>query len=318
MTASDGLIVRPAGRADLEAAAAIYAANEGDASTRYHPLLEETFDLAETTRAALDDVLLFHTDDPRQVWVAEDPRRGVIGFAAAAMRGHHWHLTYLFVAQDARQRGVGATLLQAIHAAGCEAGCTVFSLQASDDPRALTRYFRLGLVPRPSSINWRANQPVFPTPDLTNRLLAVSLCLDDEAALNTVDDIDKAVRGVRRRSDLARWLRHGANGALLVDRESGRPAGYYLVAVEKDAGRIGPVASLDESRFDEVFAAALVAAATVHRPGVRWGAISPGENRAAIALLLAAGFQPRYCDVFLASDPIGRWESYLFHDVDLL
>lgn len=310
------LVVRTARRDDLEAAAAIYAANESDANTRHHPLLRERDDPAATARAALDDLLLLHEEDPRQAWVAE--REGVIGFAAAAIRGHHWHLTYLFVDPVAREKGVGAELLNAIHTAGRDAGCTAFTLQASDDPRALTCYFRLGLVPQPFSVVWGTSNPRFPSPALDNRLQAVSIARDDEAVLNTIDDIDKAVRGVRRRRDILRWLDGGETGALLLDRESGKPAGYFLVSSNKDEARIGPVASLDEPRFGEVFATALAAAGPLHRPGLTWTVVAPGENHASIAPLLDAGFRPRWCDAFFASAPVGRWESYLFHDVDLL
>lgn len=310
--------IRPATADDLSAAAAIYAANEAESSTRYHPLLGEVFDYAESHRGALEDLQLAFADDPRQVWIAEDPEIGAIGFAAAIFRAHHWHLTYLFVAKDARQKGIGAALLTAIHQAGRDAGCTSFSLQASDDPRALTRYLSLGLKPRPSSINWHAREPRFPAPDPMSRLHVIPLSLEDEALLNTIDDIDKAVRGVRHRQDLQRWLQKGERGALVVERESDTPVGYFFVSVDKDAGRIGPVASLAESRFREVLDIALRAAAELHRTGVTWSAISPGENHAAIDGFFDAGFRPGYCDIFLASGPIGRWESYLLHDVDYL
>ena len=318
MTAAISALIRPARHEDLEPAAAIYAANERDASARYHPLLLEPFDHDETARAALDDLVLFHEDDPRQVWIAEDRERAVIGFAAAAIRGDHWHLTYLFVRHDLRVQGIGAALLTDIHQAGRDAGCQVFTLQSSDDPRALTRYLRLGLVPQPSSINWSTSEPLFPPHDLASRLNPIAIHLDDEAVLNTVDDIDKAVRGVRRRADIVRWLRLGATGTLVSDRETGAPVGYFLVATKETSGRIGPVAALSERRFPEVLAGALASAAGRHQPGMEWGVISPGENRSAIEPLLDAGFRPGYCDVFLASGPIGNWSSYLFHDVDLL
>jgi GNAT superfamily N-acetyltransferase len=310
------LVIRPARRDDLAAAAAIYAENESDANTRYHPLLHEADDPAATMRAALEDLTLLHDENPDQVWVAE--RDGVIGFAAAAMRGHHWHLTYLFVAVAAREHGVGAELLAAIHAAGRAAGCTAFTLQASDDPRALTRYFRLGLVPQPFSVVWGTSTPRFPTPTLDARLSPVPIAPDDEATLHTIDDIDKAVRGVRRRPDLLRWLADGATGALLLDRESAKPAGYFLVSAQADSSRIGPVAALDPARFGEVLASALAAAGARHTPGLSWTVVMPGENHAAITPLLDAGFRPRWCDAFFGSEPVGRWESYLFHDMDLL
>mgnify|MGYP000188552139 CR=1 FL=1 len=50
MTATIAPNIRPARREDLPAAAAIYAANEREASTRYHPLLEESFDYDATAR----------------------------------------------------------------------------------------------------------------------------------------------------------------------------------------------------------------------------------------------------------------------------
>ncbi|MFN8594186.1 MAG: GNAT family N-acetyltransferase [Thermomicrobiales bacterium] len=310
------MTIRPARRDDLAAAAAIYADNESEATTRYHPLLQEPDDPEATTRAALDDLFLLHDEDPVQVWVAV--RNDVIGFAAAAIRGHHWHLTYLFVDKDARERGVGGELLRAIHEAGAAAGCTAFSLQASDDPRALTHYFRLGLVPQPFSVLWGTSAPRFPTASLSNPLQATAITAGDDAILNTIDDIDKAVRGVRRRPDIERWLRDGAQGALLTDRATGKPVGYYLVGVENDDGRIGPVASLDIERFRDVFAAALIAAGTLHRPSVNWVIVAPGENWTAIAPILDAGFRPRWCDAFFASAPIGCWQSYLCHDLDLL
>jgi hypothetical protein len=53
-------------------------------------------------------------------------------------------------------------------------------------------------------------------------------------------------------------------------------------------------------------------------PGVIRSVVAPGGNHASIAPLLDADFPPRWCDAFFASAPIGRWESYLFHDMDLL
>ena len=119
-------------------------------------------------------------EDPRQVWVADEDGR-IAGVAAAARRGKHWHLTYLFVRPERQARGIGGALLQQIHQVGLDAGCTVFTLHASDDPRALTRYYRLGLAPGPPHVVWTASNPGFPQLDLGSALEAIPLRLGDDA-----------------------------------------------------------------------------------------------------------------------------------------
>jgi GNAT superfamily N-acetyltransferase len=302
----------------LPAAASIYGTIESIEDRRLHPLTRHgDEDEASKAAAALADLRLLHDDDPRQVIVAE-VQGAIVGFVAALFRGCHAHVQYAFVAPDSQGGGIGRALLDVLQRIGREAGCTLFTLQASDDPRALTRYYRFGLRPRAPNIVWSANDPVFPELGLGNRLELVPLTADDVAVLNTLDDIDKAVRGVRRRQDFARWLHEGAMGALLVDHLSGKPAGYYLVTAESDSGRIGPVAALDESRFAEVFTTALAAAGARHVSGTIWNVDTPGENHVVVAPLLAAGFRPLYATIFFASGPIGRFESYVFHDLDFL
>ena len=303
---------------DLPAAAEIYAVNEMAMRRRMHPLTGvANTDASEQTAGALEDLQFLHAEDPRQVWIAEIAG-DVAGVAAAVFRERHAHIQYLFVAPNAQERGAGEALLDRLQEAGTAAGCTVWTLQASDDPRALTRYLRLGLRPQPPNVVWRADDPAFPRPGLDNPYDVIPLVIDDDAALNTVGDIDKAVRGVRRRQDVERWLHAGATGALLLHRGSGKPAGYFLVAVDKREGRVGPVAAMDDSEFGKVLGNALAAAGVRHAPGTTWKLAAPGENHAAIEPLLTARFRPSYAMTFFASRPIGRFDRYLFHDLDLL
>lgn len=312
------VIIRPAIAGDLPHAAAIYGASDVALDGRLHPLLRAPDpDASASAARGLIDLVLLHEENPRQVWVATTDDE-VIGFAAAAFRERHAHIQYLFVHPGTQQRGIGAMLLDRLRAAAEEAGCTVYTLQASDDPRALTRYLRFGLFLLAPNLVWSAAQPSFPTSRLDNPFEAIPLTGEDEATLNTVGDIDKAVRGARRRRDLERWLRGGEIGALLIDRRSGRPAGYYLVASTDASSRIGPVAAMDREQFGEVLAAALTAAGALHVPGRTWSLAMPGENQAAVAPPLAAEFRPDYATTFLASEPIGRFDRYVFHDLDLL
>ena len=64
-----------------------------------------------------------------------------------------------------RIRGIGRALIERCHAFGEEAGCTVFSLFASSDPRAIYRYLRLGLSLQPPTLNLEAASDALTLPD---------------------------------------------------------------------------------------------------------------------------------------------------------
>jgi GNAT superfamily N-acetyltransferase len=315
---NEGIAYRPARRDELAAAAEVYVRADDELDQRLHGRsLREPAGEEGDGAAALADLTLMYEDGPDRVWVAV---RGdaVLGVAAAAIRERHWHLVYLFVLPGEQGRGLGRALLDRIHAVGVAAGCDVFTLQASDDPKALTRYLTLGLAPQPPSIDLRATAPTFPGARWDDGLEPQPLLADDPAVLETVGDIDRLVRGVRRPQDLRRWLDEGARGALLARRDTGAPAGYYLVSVRGGRGRIGPVAAVDGERFAQVLERALAAAGEQNDAGLGWRVDLPGENRAAIVPLFAAGFRPRRLSAFFASAAIGRFDRYVFHDEDLL
>jgi len=306
---------RPARRDDLAAAARVYVRADDELDLRMYgrSRRQPAAAGASEEQAALDDLILLHAGGPDRVWLAlrvDD----VIGMAGAAIRERHWHLVYLFVVPEAQGRGVGRALLERIYAVGIDAGCDIFTLQPSVDPKALSRYLKLGLTPRSPSIDFRTANPRFPPLQWDDGLNAQPLTADDAAALATAGDIDRVVRGVRRPEDLRRWLAEGAIGALVTRRDSEAPAGYYLVA----PGRIGPVAAMDGERFAAVLARGLTEASGLDQPGMTWRIDVPGENRAALLPLFAAGFRPRRLSNIFANAPIGRWDRYILHDEDLL
>lgn len=309
---------RIATRRDLTAAARIHAAGDQEQTRRMHPLSGVTpFDKAARTRSARAGLESLYDEDPGQVWVASHLGR-IIGVCSAVFRDRHAHVQSFFITPKWQQRGVGGELLRRLHRAGQEAGCERFSLQASDDPRALGLYFRLGMRVEAPNVVWASTRPVFPRPRFDDPFEQVRLDVADEATLNTVSDIDKAVRGARRQQDLLRWLEEPGNGRLLFERETGTPAGYFVVSAEGATGQIGPVAAMDLSRFGEVLHSALVAAGREHSPGRVWRLAVPGENQAAIAPLLDARFRPLFTMNFLATEAIGRFDRYVLHDLDYL
>ena len=316
-----GVAVRPALLDDLAAAARVYVVADDELDHRLHgrSLRDEPAPGAAPEADALADFARLRAACPDAVWVA-DAAGEVVGVAAVAIWGRHWYLHSLFVLPAWQGRGLGRALLERAHAVGRAAGCDVFSLHASDDPRALTRYLALGLVPQPPTVDFHAEAAGlrFPDPPRDDDLESHPLRPDDPAALATLGDLDRTVRGVHRPELHARLLADGATGALLTRRDSGTPAGYFLVSADDRAGRIGPAAALDEARFATVLTRALAAARALARPGLPWRASVPGQNRAAVAPLLTAGFRPRRLSAYLSSAPIGRFDRYLFRDEDEL
>ncbi|TIC81114.1 GNAT family N-acetyltransferase [Nocardioides sp. GY 10127] len=87
----------------------------------------------------------FLATDPAGCVVAEDDD-GLVGFATSVVRGRLWLLATFAVRPDRQGGGVGARLLAAAERAGRAAGCDRAMLSASDDPRALRRYWAAGFA----------------------------------------------------------------------------------------------------------------------------------------------------------------------------
>ena len=299
-----GLTIRPAVADDLPTAARVFA------------LADQS---PEEESLALADLTLLHADDPRQVLVAE--RAGqVVGMAAVALRERHWHLVYLFVLPEDQGGGIGGALLTAALAVGRAAGCTIFTTESSGDARAMTTYLRAGMLPAPPLVELAAPEPRFPAPNWQDGLEARPLAADDDALLATATDIDRLVRGAPRERDLRRWLAAGDVGVVLFRRDTGVPVGYAMARPrgEHDHAWLGPVAALDPDHAEAVLERGLALAGTLHRPGLAWRAVVPGQNHVALRALLAAGFRATRFGRFLWSAPLGAWDRYLPHDWDLL
>lgn len=286
--------VRPAHRRDLPLLGAIFRAADADFA---HLADADSPEARAVDAEVAADVGLSLDAHPADAWVAAAGDR-IIGFAAATVRGRHWHLTYLFVRPEWQGRGLGGRLLAALHTAARRRGCDVFTTEPSADARGLRSYLKLGMLPAPPALLLDATDPVFPPLLWQDGLEATALSADDEASLNTVGDIDIAVRGVRRPEDIRRWLSEGATGLLLLDRRSAVPVGYLLLRGEYPGiWRFGPAAAIDPTRTAALIARAL--------------------HAAAVPPLLAAGFRPTRLAPLLATAPIGRWDRYVFGDLDL-
>lgn len=306
------LEIRPARREDLPAAAHIKASGDAEMGRRAHPfLVSDEPDLPAMTARTLSLLTTLHEEHPDQVWVAGAGGR-VAGLAAAVIRGRHGHVVAYFVDPARQQRGLGGPLFAALLATCRQHGCDIFTLQNSDDPRAMTHYFRHGFRPALPHLVWVADA-LTPAGDPPAHLRADPIT--DEATLRTAGDLDKAVRGVRRLDDLRRWTTE-ATGLLVLDRLSGTPRGYAFLRDDGGAVRIGPLAANDVADLAPILALALQQAAA--RSATSWRIAFPADNTAAIPVLLAWGFRPVWSIEAMATGAVGQFDRYVFHDLNWL
>jgi GNAT superfamily N-acetyltransferase len=306
------LEIRPARRDELPAAAHIKANGDAEMGRRVHPFLAgDEPDLSAMTARTLSLLTTLHEENPDQVWVACADGR-VAGMAATVIRGRHGHVVAYFVDPGQQQRGLGGPLFAALLDACRQHGCDTFTLQSSDDPRAMTHYYRHGFRPTLPHMVWAA-ETLTPPGDPPAHLRADPIT--DEATLQTAGDIDKAVRGVRRLDDLRRWTTE-ATGLLLLDRLRGTPRGYAFLRDDHGAVRIGPLAANDVADVAPVLDLALHRA--VACSATSWRIAFPADNTAAISVLQAWGFRPVWSVATMATGAIGQMDRYVFHDLNLL
>lgn len=307
------LEIRPARRHELLAAASIKASGDAEMGARIHPFLAQGEpDLAAMTEGTHNLLTALHDENPEQVWVA-CAQDAVAGMAATVMRGRHGHVVAYFVDPAHQQRGLGGPLFAALLDACRTHGCDVLTLQNSDDPRAMTHYFRHGFRPALPHMVWVA-EALTPVTEPTISHLRVEL-IADEAMLHTAGDIDKAVRGVRRLEDLRRWTDEGT-GLIVLDRLSGIPRGYAFLRDDRGAVRIGPLAANNVEDVGSILQNALLY--TTSANATSWRLALPADNLAAIPVLQAWGFRPVWNVAAMATGKIGQFDRYVFHDLNLL
>lgn len=256
---------------------------------------------------------------PGAVQVAE--RHGeIVGVGAVVLRERHAHILFLFVAPEWQGKGIGRDVLMRLRTVIAEAGADVVTLTASEDRRAWSRYLTMGLSPGPPLVSMRALTPVLPDLPWTDGLEPLPITADHPEVMATVGDLDKLVKGVRRMADIERWLsEEGATGDLLLRRSDGKPVGFHFVSRDAQFGRIGPVAATSPEGMATVLRRALHSAKALD-PGKEliWRADVPGQNRAALDILVEAGFHPWNLQPWFANGEIGLWDRYIVRDEDQL
>jgi GNAT superfamily N-acetyltransferase len=169
----------------------------------------------------------FLATDPDGSWVADDVGE-IAGLSQSFVREGYWVLSLLATVPHFQRRGLGRELLQRAmtnadsHSPG--------SIQCSRDPAAMTLYASAGFSLHPAVIGWGTVRPGTVRVDPRVRH-------SDKRDLDTVDVVDRLVRGSARSVDITAMLNEPGNRLLLIDDR-----GY---AVAKD-DRIVTLGARDE------------------------------------------------------------------------
>jgi GNAT superfamily N-acetyltransferase len=201
--------LRPLTPDDAGAAVALIAAAFRALDQAAH---REPQDIGEERRAGmLARLARFPRTDPDGCWAAVGPD-GLAGLTVAIRRGPVWGLSLLFVHPEAQGRGLGRQLLERVRPTA--EGAAVELISASDDPRAIRRYLRLGLDLHPGvALRGPVDRTAIPT--------ALAVRQGTAADLDLVDAVDAPLRaGAPRTADVAALNADGA--ALLVADHAGR------------------------------------------------------------------------------------------------
>lgn len=163
--------------------------------------------------------------DPGGAWVAVDEAGTIVGCALALLREGVWGLSLLVVHPDQQSGGVGGALLRRAHAYADGAKGRI--IMATQDPRALRAYFRLGLDLHPAVS--AVGTPKVTAPD--------GLRVGGVEDLPLIARVDRHVRGAAHGPDMEAMLAMG--NRLLIAPERGyavyRESGLRVLAAFDDA-----------------------------------------------------------------------------------
>ncbi|HKP29771.1 MAG TPA: GNAT family N-acetyltransferase [Gemmatimonadales bacterium] len=224
-------------------------------------------------------------------WVAEDGGR-VVGYARSTLRDGIRQLTEFFVRPDVQSAGIGRGLLERVFPAE---GARGRLLLATQDPRALARYLKAGMLARFPVYHFSRSRRDAPyTGDLEPAPISA-----DPYGLAMLASIDREVLGFRRDAD-HRWLLSTRKGFVYL--RNGSPVGYGYVGLYQ-----GPFAALDPAAIGTMLSHAESVA-----EGEEFGVEAPLINRAALQYLFEHGFRmDPFVNFFLSDVEAGKFDRYV-------
>ena len=311
-----GLIVRTARVEDIPACAEIWRIAISDYIGRLgQPELPAEFGPLTRLYAHLQS-----TDPDRFIVAARPGETGeIVAFAAATVRERLWYLSMLFLLPEFQGSGLGRELIGLIMPT--DPGLVRAVAADSAQPISNALYAKLGMVPRMPLLNL-SGLPQRPEAfgDLPSGV--IPLAFDEIAAgppggqghrllTDAVDALDRELLGVAHPID-HRFLRGESRHGWLYRGPDGTPVGYGYAG---EAGRVGPVAVLDEALLGPV----LGHLTSVVVPRGAFAMWVGGAADRAVVTALAAGFRLDTFPVLLCWDkPFADFSRYLPNSPGLL
>lgn len=244
----------------------------------------------------------FLAEHAAEWWVAgQADADELIGYARSVERSGLFELTEFFVRPDSQAGGVGRALLERAFPAGRG---EVRVIIATQDPRALGRYYRADTVAR------------FPILTLTGTphqaepmggLIAQTIEADDADALALIAGIERTTIGYARTDAELRWLAEQREG--YVYRRGPSTIGFGFVG---KAGT-GPIVAADPDAMPEIL---------LHVEG-RGSALGvdrldlevPAPNAVAVRHLLGRGFRIHpWVNLLMSNRPFGQFDRFVAFD----
>jgi GNAT superfamily N-acetyltransferase len=240
------------------------------------------------------------TETAAEFWVAETADSGeVIGYGRSVERDGLFELTEFFVRPDTQAAGIGRILLERTFPTGRGDPRVII---ATTDLRALSRYFRSGVVARASIVSFTGTaRAAEPDTDLHFERV------DGSPEVDAADAIDRAVLGHTRSVD-HRWFRTQRESYLY--HRGDRVVGYGYVGLPDGAGS-GPFAMLDPADLPAALTHAESRRAALGATDVTFDVGL--DNGTAVRHLLGRGYRmDQFQTLLLSSAPLGPLDGYAF------
>lgn len=229
----------------------------------------------------------------------------IVGYARSIIRDNIRQLTEFFIKPDSQSSGIGRELITKVFPADAAFNRTIVS---TDDPRALARYLKAGVVPqfpmcyfllpKPKAYEFESDLAVEPLKGTPQHL----------AELNV---LDREILGYERASDHVWWI-DDQDRTGYAFRRDGRLVAYAYVGM-----RTGPMAVEDALDFPAVLAFgenhAVEHNHNFHVP-------LPLINRMATQHMLDRGarMETDFMNFFMTDQPFGKFENYVFNSPDFI
>jgi GNAT superfamily N-acetyltransferase len=297
---SGSIVVRQARPADMAGCVRVFQRAASDLARRQGSELPQV-----PLRDMASALAHLQRTDPRGFQVAAQNGR-IAAFASTILRGNTHFLSMFWVLPSLQSRGIGRRLLTRAFEQPRPPASAVRCVYASLDPRAQALYLKFGMRPRGMFYMVKGPPKRSPPPERRVELVQVGeVGTTSREMLAIAARFDRTFRATRRDDDIRFVM--SLPGARFFLARAGRATIGYAVANEK--GRIGPAGVVDP-RYGAGLAWAIKEVARGMGAETIFVNV-PGVNTDALEVLFRAGLRTQFFGAWMATRPIGSFESYL-------